>query len=123
MYWVDFKVNIRSKLIVKVLSKTLKEMLKESVVVEVERSEGWSSKVVFLEKPNKTIRICIDNIELNIVIVRYSSLIKTSQRLIFNKNKNKYGLVLLTLRQDFGKYIWILFKKIHNIFFQISLLN
>lgn len=50
------------------LSKTLVEMCKEGVIVEVERPRDWSSNVVIAEKPNKTLRNCLDLIELNKII-------------------------------------------------------
>lgn len=59
------------------LSKTLAKMCKEGVIEEVERPRGWSSNINIVEKPDKALRICLDPVELNKVIIRDLFLIPT----------------------------------------------
>jgi len=52
-------------------------MCKLGVIFEVKRPMGWSSNIVIVEKQDKSLRICLNPVALNKVIIRDKFLIPT----------------------------------------------
>jgi len=82
------------------LKNTLSEMCKLEVIVKVERPMSWSSNLVIVEKQDKSLRVCLDPVELNKVIIRDQFLIPTLEELRLNLN-NKKWFTLFDLKNGF----------------------
>lgn len=82
------------------LKKTLDIMTKDGVIVPVDRPGKWSSNIVIVEKPNKKLRICLDPLELNKVIIREHHLIPTMDEIRMSLS-NKMWYSLLDLKNGF----------------------
>ncbi|XP_060854871.1 uncharacterized protein K02A2.6-like [Metopolophium dirhodum] len=82
------------------LKNTLSEMCELDVIVKVERPMSWSSNLVIVEKRDKSLRVCLDPVELNKVIIRDQFLIPTLEELRLNLN-NKNWFTLFDLKNGF----------------------
>jgi len=71
------------------LGEILKLLTKKGIIQPVTEPLEWVSNIVIIEKPNKTLRICIDPYELNKHIVRYIYPVPTLEEItpkLNNKN-------------------------------------
>ena len=59
------------------LKSTLNNMEKDKIIKKVNSPVEWASNLVIVEKPNKTLRICLDPADLNKVLKREYFLIPT----------------------------------------------
>lgn len=80
--------------------KELNKMIENGIVSKVSEPKKWSSNVVLVEKPDGSLRICLDPNELNKVIVRDYCLIPRFED-IRPKLLNKKFYTLLDLKQGF----------------------
>lgn len=65
---------------------------------------GWVTNLVIIEKPNKLVRVCLDPINLNKVIIRDYSLIPTLEEII-PKLKGQHLFTALDLKEGFHNII------------------
>lgn len=76
------------------LKETLDIMEKQGVIESVVRPTDWVSSVVIVEKPNGSLRLCIDPIDLNSQIKREHYPIPTSEDILSNLSGKKVYSVL-----------------------------
>lgn len=75
------------------LKQSLDTLEKNGIIEKVEQPTGWVSNLVVIEKPNKTLRICIDPTELNKVIIRDYYEIPKFEEIMTSLSKMKFYCV------------------------------
>ena len=71
------------------LKSSLEELIKSDIICKVDEPASWASNLVIVEKPDKTLRICLDPCELNKAIITPHFLIPTmedARRVLANKS-------------------------------------
>lgn len=76
------------------LLKTLNDQVKREIIEKVDEPAEWVSNLVIVEKPNKSLRVCLDPQELNLVIKSDNYLIPTLEDLSINLAHKKIFTVL-----------------------------
>lgn len=82
------------------LKDKLKFLEKDGIISKVESPEGWVNNLVIVEKPDGSIRLCLDPQDLNKVIKREYYLIPTVEELI-PKLCNKSVFTVFDLKDGF----------------------
>lgn len=72
----------------------LDELEKRGIIAKVNEPTEWLSNLVIVEKPNKSIRLCLDPHELNKVVEREHFLIPTLEEISINLKDKKVFTVL-----------------------------
>lgn len=79
---------------------TLENLVKKEIITPVSEPVEWVNNVVIVEKPNGSLRICIDPIELNKYIIREKYTIPTLEELA-PKLSNKQVFTVLDIKDGF----------------------
>lgn len=82
------------------LKITLKEMQEQGIITSVDYPTDWVNNLEIVEKPNGSLRICLDPIPLNKCIRREHFLIPTVEEII-SRLSNKSFFTVLDLKQGF----------------------
>jgi hypothetical protein len=73
---------------------TLDELVKKNIITSVNEPVEWVSNIAIVEKPNGSLRICIDPKELNKYIVKEKYTIPTLEEISPNLSNKKYFCIL-----------------------------
>lgn len=76
------------------VKKKLDEMEKVGIIDKIDQPKGWVSNLVIVEKPNKSLRLCLDPRDLNLNIRKEPCLIPTLDDLRYALKDMKYFSVL-----------------------------
>lgn len=82
------------------LKNYLKEMVKNEIIAPVEYPTDWVNNIQLVEKPNGSLRICLDPKPLNACIKREHFLIPTAND-IMSRLSGKRVFTILDLRNEF----------------------
>jgi len=77
------------------LKETLEAMCKLNVIKKCEQPSEWQSNMIVIEKPVKSIRVCLDPREINKYIVRERYEIPTIEQIKLNVMGKKYFRFLI----------------------------
>lgn len=83
------------------LKNKLLELQEKKIISKVNNPKGWISNLVIIEKPDKSLRLCLDPNELNKAIKRNSSVLIPTVEEISEKLCNKNIFTVLDLRDEF----------------------
>ena len=75
------------------LKNTLDKLIEKDVIAEVNEPTDWVSNLVIVEKPNKSLRLCLDPKELNLAIKSENYLIPTLEELSVKLANKKFFTV------------------------------
>jgi len=82
------------------LKEALDIMYKQKVIVKCNKPSEWQSPIIIVEKPDKSLRICLDPREINKSIVREMYQIPTLEQIKLNLS-NKNIFTVLDLKDGF----------------------
>ncbi|XP_029055276.2 uncharacterized protein K02A2.6-like, partial [Osmia bicornis bicornis] len=83
------------------LKNKLLELQEKKVISKVDNPKGWVSNLVIIEKPDKSLRLCLDPRDLNKAIKRNSSVLIPTVEEISEKLCNKNIFTVLDLKDGF----------------------
>jgi len=78
----------------------LKHLVKENIISAADNPKSWVSNLVIIERPDGSLRLCLDPIELNKVIQRQHHLIPTLDEIMANLS-GKTVFTVLDLKDGF----------------------
>lgn len=82
------------------LEKELEQLVRNKIIARVKEPEKWSSNIILIEKPDKSLRLCLNPMDLNKAIKRDFHLIPTFEEMRAKLLNKKYYTVL-DIKQGF----------------------